>query len=443
MKKKFLLIVLLTLVSFGYSQKKWNLRECVDHALKNNITVAQNNVNLLIAEKDVDISKGNFLPVVNGTASANFRSGLSPDENGVLRNTNNISANFGINLNGTIFNGYRNLNSYKQAQLGVESSKLTLEDIKNDISLFVVNAYLNVLFAKENLSVAQTQLEISTKQIQAAQSRFDAGVIPKGDLLNVQSTAATDAQNVITQENALNIALLNLAQLLQVPAQGFDVLEIEVGSPSASLLYDNSNVVFEKALKNQPQIKNAELAIENADLSIKISKSFLIPSVSYNLGVSTSYFNQFNNLLPGQSNTNFYDQINDRLQYGLGVSVNIPIFSGFQNKNNVERSIINKDIAQLNLESEKLTLQQTIEQAYLDTKAASKSFEAAKISLESQKEAFKNAQERYNLGAMSLFDFDLVRNRLVSAESTLIRSKYDFVFKTKVLQFYYGELNLD
>ena len=443
MKRKFLLIALLAVVSLGYSQKKWNLRECVDTALNKNITVQQNKLNLLLAEKDVAIAKGNFLPSVNGSSGGNFRSGLSQDEKGVLKNTNNVSANFGINVTGTIFNGYRNLNTFKQAKLGVESSKLTLEKIQNDISLFVVNGYLNVLFAKENLGVAKVQAEISSKQVDAAKSRFEAGVIPRGDLLNVESTAANDAQNVITQENVLNIALLNLAQLLQVPYEGFDVLEIEVGSPSERLLYANSNMVYEKALETQPQIKNAELGIKNADLSIEISKSFLKPSVSYNLGSSTSYFNQLNNLFPGQTNESFFDQLNNRLQHGLGVYVNIPIFNGFQNKNNVAKSILNKDAAQLALDSEKLNLQQTIEQAYLDTKAASKSYEAAKISLDSQREAFKNAQERYNLGAMSLFDFDLVRNRLVSAESTLIRAKYDFVFKTKVLQFYYGELNLN
>lgn len=443
MKRKFLLIALLAAVSLGYSQNKWSLRACVDTALNKNITVQQNKLNLLLAEKDVDIAKGNFLPNVTGSSGSNFRSGLSQDENGVLRNTNNISANFGVNISGTIFNGYRNLNTYKQAKLGVESSKLTLERIQNDISLLVVNSYLNVLFAKENLGVAKVQAEISAKQVEAAKSRFDAGVIPKGDLLNVESTAANDAQNVVTQENILNIALLNLAQLLQVPAEGFDVLEIEVGSPSERLLYANSNMVYEKALENQPQIKNAELGIENAELAIEISRSFLRPTLSYSLGSSTSYFNQFNNLLPFQSNESFFDQLNNRLQHGVGLSLNIPIFNGFRNKNNVAKSILNKDAAELALDSEKLTLQQTIEQAYLDTKAASKTYTAAKISLDSQREAFKNAQERYNFGALSLFDFDLVRNRLVSAESALIRAKYDFVFKTKVLQFYYGELNLN
>lgn len=443
MKRKFLLIALLTVVSFGYSQKKWSLRECVDTALNKNITIQQNKLNLMLAEKDVAIAKGNFLPNLSASTSGNLSAGsnFNPVTNNRTSSQTFFGGGLGVSSGVTVFNGYRNLNIYKQAQLGVERSKLTLDKIQNDISLFVVNGYLNILFAKENLNVAKIQAEISKKQVVAAQDRFDAGVIPKGDLLNVQSTAAADAQNVVTQENVLNIALLNLAQLLQVPSDGFDVLQIEVGSPSERLLYANSNMVYQKALTTQPQIKNAELGVENADFNIEIAKSAFLPTLTASVFANTNY----NYILKpsGVSSGRFFDQLEGNLGYGIGFNLNIPIFSRFQNKNNVAKSVLNRNFAELTLENEKLSLQQTIEQAYLDTKAASKSYEAARVSLESQREAFKNAQESYNLGAMSLFDFDLVRNRLVNAESTLIRAKYDFVFKTKVLQFYYGELNLD
>ena len=147
---------------------------------------------------------------------------------------------FGLNGSGTIFNGFRNTNTYKQAKLGVETSLKDLKVIENDISLRVVNGFLNVLFAKENLNAANVQYQISKKQIEAAESRFKSGVIPKGDLLNTQSTAATDQQNVIAQENALDLALLTLAQLLQVPVEGFDVAPIDVDTPSSNLFYKTS-----------------------------------------------------------------------------------------------------------------------------------------------------------------------------------------------------------
>ena len=448
MKTTFLLLTSLLYVSLGFSQKKWTLRECVEHALENNITVQQNVLNVELNQEDMEISKGNFLPSVNASSGSNVSSGLSPDEFGVLRNTNNLNTNFNLSVNGTIFNGFRNLNSYKQAQLGIRSGELDLKRVQNDISLLIVNGYLNVLFAKENLSVAKVQADISKKQVSAAKDRFTAGIIPKGDLLNVTSTAANDQQNVVIQENVLTIALLNLAQLLQVPADGFDVQDINVGSPLAVLLYENANKVYKKALTTQPQITRAELGLKNADLNIEIAKGAFLPTLTYSVGASTSYFNQFNNLLvfpdgTRQTNDNFFSQLSDRFRYGVSLNLNIPIFNRLQTKNTIERAQVSKVISELNLTNEKLQLQQTIEQAYADTKAALKTYEAAKVSLEAQQEAFKNAQESFNLGAMSIFDFDLVRNRFVNAQSTLIRNKFDFIFKTKVLQFYYGELNLD
>jgi outer membrane protein len=443
LKTKLILFVALLISVTTFSQKKWTLKECVDQALDRNISIQQNRLSLELAKKDVEIAKGNFLPNLNGSSSGSLNSGLSPDETGVLTNTNNFSGSFSLRSSGNIFNGFINTNTYKKAQLGIESGLLDLKKIENDISLFVVNGYLNILFAKENLNAGRVQYEISKKQIEAAESRFNSGVIAKGDLLNTQSTAATNLQTVIAQENALDLALLNLAQLLQVSVEGFNIASIDVSTPSANLFYKNSSTVYNKSLDRMPEIERAKLAIENADLNIEISKGAFLPTLSYSLSAGTSYYHQFNNLLPGRFNDDFFSQTNDRLQYGAAVSLNIPIFNRFQTKNRVSQSKINKEISETRLESEKLSLKQTIEQAFLDVKTALKSYEAAKISLEAQEEAFKNAQERYNYGAMTQFDFDQVRTRLVNAQATLIRSKYDYVFKTKVLQFYSGELVLE
>lgn len=443
LKTKIILFIAVITSLTAFSQKKWTIRECVDHALENNITIKQNKLNIDLQEENVLSSKGSFLPTVNGNTGGNFGFGSTFDP--VTQNrvaTTTYGGSFGISTGVTIFNGYRNLNTYKQAQLGVKSSKLDLKKIENDISLFVVNGYLNILFAKENLNVAKVQASISQKQIERAKTQFEAGVKPKGDLLNAKSTAANDEQNVIAKENALNLAFLNLAQLLQVDVLGFDVATIEVGSPSAVLLYNSPKEVYEKALLNRPEIERAKLDIESADLSINIAKSSYLPTVSANANASTNY--GFNLDLPtGASNKGFFNQINDNLGYGVGFSVNVPIFSAYKTDASVNRSKINKLKSEVNLENQKLQLQQTIEQAFLDSKAAAKTYEAAQISLAAQKEAFKNAQELYNYGSMTLFDFDQVRNRLVTAESAMIRAKYDYVFKTKVLKFYYGESILD
>lgn len=437
MKTRLSILLSLFVIFVSFSQdKKWTLKECVDYALENNISIKQNELRVQISEELVTSAKGNFLPNLNGSLSPGLNFGSSIGQDGTRISTDNFRSSFSLNSNTTIFNGFRNLNIYKQAQLGVESSKLDLEKIQDDISLFVVNAYLNILFAKENLTVAKTQYEISAKQIEITQSQVEAGAKPKGDLLNAESTAATDAQNVITVENTLDLALLSMAQLLQIPSENFDVATIEIDSPSAALLYDNSNMVYEKAIENRPEIANAKLGVENANLDIEVAKGAFLPSLTFFAGAGSSYQNVFNELF---SNKDFATQLSDNLGYNLGFQLNIPIFNRNQTKSNVNQSIITQKIREFDLEDQKLQLKETIERAFLDAKAAAKSFEAAEKSLVAQNEAFKNAQESYDLGAMTSFDFDQVRNRLVNAESTLIQAKYDYVFKTKVLKFYYGE----
>ena len=340
MKTKFILVITLLSSILIFSQKKWTLKECVDRALERNISVQQNRLNLQSAIKDVSIAKGNFLPNLNGNTGGNlnFGSGFDPVSNNRV-STSFFGGSLGVSAGYTVFNGFRNTNTYKQAQLGVESSKYDLQKMENDISLFVVRAYLDVLFAKENLSVAKVQYEISLKQIEAIKSRFEAGAIAKGEVLNTQSTAATNLQSLIAQENILNLALLNLAQTIQAPTNNFDIAILELSTPSANLLYNNSETVFEKSLINRPEIERAKLAIENADLSIEIAKSNYLPTVSASAGISTNYGYNLN-LPSGFSNTDFLKQMNDNFGYGFGFNVSVPIFNRFQTRNNVAKSKI-------------------------------------------------------------------------------------------------------
>ncbi|MFZ3574396.1 TolC family protein [Tenacibaculum finnmarkense] len=444
MKTKIVILAALFTSIAGFSQKQWTLKQCVNHALENNITIKQNKLQIKLAEKDTEIAKGNFLPNLNGSASTNlgFGSTLHPvTRNLVSQNTfgNSYSLNTGV----TIFNGFRNLNTLKQAKLGVQVRKLEVAKITNDISLNVVNYYLNVLFAKENLKVAKVQSEISKNQTTQATIKFEAGAIPKTDLLNAKATAANDQQKLVLQENTLNLALLNLKQVLQVSSPNFDVAAIKIDAPSAALLYDSAQIVYSKALTNRPEIANAKLNIKNADLSIEMAKGAYLPTLTASANAATNFGHSFD-LLPGQKpNTYFFKQLKDNLGYGIGLSLNVPLFNRFQTKNRVAKAAINKEQSTFNLQSKQLQLEQEITTSFLEAKAAAKTFEVAKISLEAQQEAFKNAQVGYNYGSITQFDFDQVRNRLVTAQGVMIRSKYDYVFKTKVLKFYFGEAIVD
>ena len=444
MKTKFLIGIVLLVFSFsGHSQKKWDLKEVVEYALKNNISIKKGELTIEKNKENVVGAKGNFLPNLNASSGANlnFGSTIDPVSNSRISSTN-FSSSYRLQSGITVFNGFRLLNTYKSNQLIVIGNQLDLQKIKDDISLNVVNSYLNILFAKENLAVAKVQSEISKEQIVVAKSQVEAGSKPKGELLNAQSAYANDLQTIVSLENTLDIALLGLAQLLQVDPNNFDVANINVGSPSASLLFKSSDVVYKKAVLNRPEILSAKLQEEYGDLQIAIAKSGFLPTLTASVTAGTNYSHRFT-IFQGQRNDYFFKQLNDNFGYGVGVSLSIPIFNRFQNKVNLNKAIIDKEDSKLNIESAKLSLQQTIQRAFLDTKAALKSYEAAKLSLDAQQEAFKNAQQRYTFEAITSFEFDQVRNRLVNAESTLIRAKYDYVFKSKVLKFYNGESVID
>lgn len=434
-KNSLPLCMLFLVVSSFAQQKKWTLQECVNHALENNITVKQNQNSLLINEQDILAAKGQFLPSVRASASQGLSLGTTLVAEGIFANRTSNSTNLGVSVSQNVFNGFRTLNSYKQSQLTKETNELELNRIKDDISLNVVNAYLNILFNKENLETAIAQYEFSKKQLSQVKDLVDAGVQPRANIYDAEATLSRDSQQVTLAENSFNLSLLSLSQLLQVPFNGFNIEIIDIDSPSEALLYSDVTPVLNYALENRNEIKIAEKNIENAELGTKISKSGYMPSVSlsYGFGTNAFYSNLLNNELA------FLDQLDDNKGHSFNLSVGIPIFSRFQNKTAVAKSKIQEENSKLNLDQAKLDLESNIQRAYTDAHAALKAYTAAKKSLVSQELAFNNSKERYDIGAMNTFELEQARVQLINAQSSLINAKYDFVFKTKVLDFYMGK----
>ena len=436
----------------GFAQdKKWGLEECVNYALENNISIKQTALDTDLADQDLISAKGNFLPNVNASASQdwNFGSFIGQDGNRVSIDSRGNS--FGLNTGVTLFNGFRNTSIYKQAQLGIESSELQLSILKDNISVNVVNQYLNILLNKENLKVAEEQVAITKKQVIQVSELVDSGVRPRADLFEVEAQLASDRERLTNVENSLELAKLALTQLLQISNEGFDVEEIELSLPEVLVEHKSSNEIYDYALQNRPEIKKAELDIENSILAIDIAKSAYYPTLSFGAGLGTSYQHfqgqeDLRVVIDPNDPTNislvengFWQQLEDNLGYNLGFRLDIPIFNRMQTKVSVDKAKINKERIAYSLDQAKQDLRSTIEQAYTDAKAAFKQFEASQVSLNAQKEAFKNAQESYNSGVMNSFEFEQVRNRLVNAEANLINAKYNFVFTTKVLDFYLGK----
>ncbi|MGA1226834.1 MAG: TolC family protein [Tamlana sp.] len=430
--------LLLFVISSFAQQKKWTLQECVSHALENNITVAQSENSLLIDGQDVIAAKGQFLPSLSANVGHSLGIGTQRIDIGnnqvVIDRTTNVT-NLGLGVNQPIFNGFRLTNLHKQSQLNLETSKLELGRIKDDISLNVVNAYLNVLFNKERLETAMAQFEFSKKQLEQVKELVDAGVQPKVNIYDTEATLSADEQNVTIAENNYNLALLSLSQLLQLPYEGFDVEIIDVGTPSEALLYNDISPILDYAFQNRNEIKVAQKNIDNAELSTEISKSGYLPTVNFNYGFGTNAF--FTNI--ADTEASLFNQFNDQKSHSFSINVGIPIFSRFQNKTAVAKSRIQEENSQLNLQQVKLDLESNIQRAFTDAQAAFKAYEAAKKSLVSQELAFNNSKERYDIGNMTSFELEQARFRLINAESSLINAKYDFVFKTKVLDFYMGK----
>lgn len=434
MKFNFTILFLLVCLSLSAQNKIWTLQECVYHALENNITIQKSNNILLLNEQDIKASKGNFLPSLSASVGQSLSIGNVELFAGTFVDRTFHSTNAGFNVSQTVFNGFRNTNLYKQSLLNLETSQLELDRLKDDISLNVANEYLNVLFNKENLETAKAQYEFTKKQLKQVKDLVEAGVQPQANVFDAEATLSSDLQNVTVAENNFNLSLLNLSQLLQVPYDGFDVEIIEIDSPSEALMYNDITPILNYAFQNRNEIKVAEKNIENAVLSTEISKSGYLPTLTFGYGFNTTA--NFSNLSDDNS---FFQQINDNKGHSFNLRASIPIFSRFQNKTSVAKSRIQEENIKLDLEQAKLNLESNIQRAFTNAQAALKAFEAAKKSLASQELAFSNSQERFNIGAMNSFDLEQTRIRLVNAQSSLINAKYDFVFKTKVLDFYLGK----
>lgn len=434
-KTTFLTTILTVSISSFGQEKKWTLEECISYALENNITVNQGNNNLLINEQDIVAAKGNFLPSVSASASHGLSLGTTLIAQGIFANRTSNSTNFGVGVSQSVFNGFRNKYIYERSKLNFDTNKIDLQRIKDDISLSIVDAYLTILFNKENLDIALAQLEFSKIQLNQIKSLVDAGVQPQANIYDAEATLSRDEQSLTNAENNLNLALLSLSQLIQVPFAGFNIESINIDTPSEAILYNDVSPVLGYALQNRNEIKVAENSIELAQLETKISNSGYYPTVNFSYGFGSNAF--YSNLVDNEAD--FVSQLNDNKGHSFNLSVNIPIFSRFQNKTAVSKAEIRENNSRLALEQAKLDLESNVQRAFTDAQAAFKAYEAAKKSLASQELAFNNSKERFLIGNMTSFELEQARINLINAQSSIINAKYDFVFKTKVLDFYMGK----
>jgi len=449
------------------AQKKYTLEECIIYARENNLSVKKTELNLQIVENQKSSTFGNFLPNANLNSSYSYNNGfaIDPTTNRILNNESN-SMNFNATSQWNIFTGLKNLNSYRKAKFDLLAAQYNLEQMKDDISLQVANAYLEIILNKEFLKVAQDQVDLSKKDVERMQRFVDAGKKTKGDLYESQATLANDEQQLVATENSLMLSKLALTQLLQVKYdKDLDVVDEDFPIPSLEMMNKTNDEVYEKALENQYLIKKYENQIFSAKKDLSISKGSYSPTLSLVYQFSTRFLLEKNRAiitgntkqLPigyvgstgdivvtdvpanGSERYPFWDQVNDGKNHYIGLNLRIPLFNNFINRNTVRLKKIQLEQVELDFEIEKNNLRQSIEKAQADANAALKTFRSGEKALESIEEAFKYAQQKRDVGAISEYDYNQSRTRLVKAQSTMLRAKYDFIFKVKILEYYFGE----
>lgn len=418
------------------AQERYTLKECVQRAIEKNISIKNSRLDLLNSSENKKTAIGNFFPSVNISGNHNWNSGLTQNiTTGILENqtTQNSSVNMSVGLD--IFNGLSNIRRLHRANLDVLARKYQLEDMKEDISLLVANSYLQILFNKEQLNIQESQLKVSKEEQTIANERYNSGVIPKGDLYEIEASFAKAEQNLVNAKNNYQISKMSLAQLLLFSdTENFEISDEDYDIPKTNILERNVDDIFKKALLNRNDIK---LAKTNLDIALKdqqISNSTALPSIagyySYNsrviIDAPTSLKNQFD-LNAGES---------------IGLQINIPVLNGLTTRTNIKRSKINVMRSQNFLDQTKLDLENTINQSLNDAKGALKAYQAAKKTKLARETSYNYAKERFENGALNTINFLQAQQLFETSQSDLIRSKYDYIFKIKVLEFYFGIPNL-
>ena len=467
--KKIVIFLLLMGFQLSAQSKKWTLEECVDYAIKNNISVKQSELDLKNATINKTDAVGAFLPSINGSASHSWNIGLNQNiTTGLLENQTTQFTSAGLNVGIDIYNGLRNQLQLRKSNLQIIASQYQLTKMQEDIALNVANAYLQILFNKENLKVQLQQKEYDLKQLERIQELVDGGVVPNGDLLDIKATVASDTQRVIAAQNALLISKLSLAQLLRLEDfENFDIDENQIPALNSEILLQSSQDIMQKAKETRTELKIAQSSVEIAEKDVAIARGVYQPTISgfYSFSTRAAYRDRIIGFQPNTDNPtsiigyvdgtnqavlqpNFspvlgkpepiLDQFDKNKGQNFGLQLLVPIFNGFASRNNVQRSKVALERAKLNLGQQELDIERIVFTAYTDANSAKESFEAAEKTLGARRLSFEYAKARYEVGLINVFDFNQAQTLLVNAQSEVLRTKYDYIFRTKILEFYFG-----
>ena len=470
MMKKILSFFFLVCAIPLSAQQVWSLSACIEHAEANNLDIQRGKNNMLLAEINEDQSKLAFLPTLNLNGGYYWNFGLTIDP---ITNTRQPGSRQTLgstaSSNWTLFNGGRNLYQLQQARMNAMAAMYQQMELANNVYLNIASSYLQILVNQQLLEVADGQLKASTQSLKRTEILFENGAISKDNYLQSLAQVRTDEGNKISAENALLLSKLMLYQMLQLdtPFEEFDILVPEVDLTAAAMAGYQREDLLESAVEKQPSVQMAASNVSSANYGVKLAQSARVPSVAFSAQLNSNYvqglpyFTEYYTLttytlvenpltgsidqvpqeinVPNPNSQTAYtvaNQLLDNRNQFLGVGVQIPLFNGGQTHSAVQRAKIQLDNALIDQAQAELNVRQTIERAYLDATGALAIYEASQTSAEASEVALENAQVNFETGTISAFDYSLSKNQFLAAKSREIQSKFDYLFKVKVLEFY-------
>ncbi len=445
MKHLFVLFLGTVLISAGFAtnaQNVWSLQKCIDYALENNIQIKQQNLNTQYYENQVSQAKSNRLPSLNAQIGNDNSFGRSLTYLNTYKNVNSSSITGGAGANFTIFNGFQITNTIDKQELDLQATLKDLKKAKDDMMLNIAGMYLQILFAEELVSVAEAQIEVTKQQLGRTRQLVDAGSLAKGALLEIEAQLAREELQMVNEKNNLQLSYLGLYQMLELPiSESFKIEKPNLPEVKANISMANSIDVFNNALNVRPEIQAAQLRVKSAEKELEIAKGNQYPSLTFN----ANYYNLYNNQyqypdppLGTGENITFSDQLKNNSRSSIGLTISIPIFNRFQVRNGISNAKLQISDYQYRLQTTSNTLRKEIEQAYTNAIAALNRYISSEKAVESMEEAFRYVEEKFNVGMVNSVDYNLQKTQLTATQSQLLQAKYEYIFRTKILDFYNG-----
>ena len=412
----------------------WSLQDCIDYALEHNITLRQNRISVEQKEIALDNAQARRLPGLSAGSSQNFSFGRGLTADNTYANTNTTSTSFSLGTDIPIFQGFDITNGIKMSRLDLEAATVDLERARDDIRVAVAQAFIQILYNKEISRVAQNQLAVDSLQTVRVEALRMTGRASEAEVAAQRASSAQTRLSAVQAQNNLKLSLLELSQLLELESpEGFDIQAPDESSLGLTLLMDPDEI-YADAVGVKPVIRSEEIRLKSAEIAIERAKGGFLPSISLSGGLGTNYYTS-KNMPKVQS---FGEQIKNNFSQYIGLSLNVPIFSRFQNRNQLRNARLSYDTQQLQLENAKKSLYKEIQQAYYNAVAAQAKYASSNEAAASAEQSFSLTREKYENGKANILEYNEARNRYLEAESNLLQARYECLYQSRLLDFYRG-----